>query len=637
MIMRIWKHIRKYWFYIVCSLIFAALSVASQLYVPILTGNAIDHMIGVGKVDFAGVAAIVRVIVAATAVTAISQWIFGICNNKITYNVSRDLRNAAIAKIQRLPVSYLDAHPTGDLVSRVIADVEQFADGLLMGFTQFFTGVLTILGTLGFMLYVNVPITLVVVCVTPLSFIVAGFIAKKTYRNFHMQTEVRGEQTAFINEMIEGQKVVQAFCHEKENVDQFDEMNERLQKASLKAIFFSSITNPATRFVNNVVYAGVALVGALFAVSGGISVGQLSCFLSYANQYTKPFNEISGVVTELQNAMACASRIFELLDEEERTPDKADARVLTEEQVDGTVEISDVSFSYVPDRKLIEHFNLSVKPGERVAIVGPTGCGKTTTGRTIIRLYDPTWGTVKFNGIEISGKMDRELHKYITDHIAMIFQDPIASLNPRMTVQEIIAEGLKIRGVKDPEELQKRVIAMLEHVGLQAEHASRYPHEFSGGQRQRIGIARALIVEPQLVIADEPVSALDVSVQAQVINLLNKLKQEMGLTILFIAHNLSVVKYFSDRIGVMYFGKLVEMADSNELFKNPLHPYTKALLSAIPEPDPLNEKKRVKIHYDPEIHHYGEGKQPSYHEVSPGHTIYCSDEEFEEYKKEWKA
>ena len=281
--------------------------------------------------------------------------------------------------------------------------------------------------------------------------------------------------------------------------------------------------------------------------------------------------------------------------------------------------------------KAVDDVSFTLNPKETLGVVGESGCGKTTTGRTIIRLYDPTWGTVKFNGIEISGKMDRELHKYITDHIAMIFQDPIASLNPRMTVQEIIAEGLKIRGVKDPEELQKRVIAMLEHVGLQAEHASRYPHEFSGGQRQRIGIARALIVEPQLV------SALDVSVQAQVINLLNKLKQEMGLTILFIAHNLSVVKYFSDRIGVMYFGKLVEMADSNELFKNPLHPYTKALLSAIPEPDPLNEKKRVKIHYDPEIHHYGEGKQPSYHEVSPGHTIYCSDEEFEEYKKEWKA
>ena len=286
--------------------------------------------------------------------------------------------------------------------------------------------------------------------------------------------------------------------------------------------------------------------------------------------------------------------------------------------------------------KAVDDVSFYVKRGETFGLVGESGCGKTTTGRTIIRLYDPAGGSVKFNGKEISGKMDKELRKYITDNIAMIFQDPIASLNPRMTVQEIIAEGIKIRGVKDSDELQRRVVEMLEHVGLQAEHASRYPHEFSGGQRQRIGIARALIVWPQMVIADEPVSALDVSVQAQVINLLNSLKEEMGLTILFIAHNLSVVKYFSDRIGVMYYGKLVEMADSDELFKNPMHPYTKALLSAIPEPDPINEKKRVKIHYDPEIHRYDESNQPSYHEITPGHTIYCSDEEFEAYKKEWK-
>ena len=286
--------------------------------------------------------------------------------------------------------------------------------------------------------------------------------------------------------------------------------------------------------------------------------------------------------------------------------------------------------------KAVDDVSFTLNPKETLGVVGESGCGKSTMGRSVLRLIEPTSGEIFYKGKDFAKASGQELRKMRAD-MQIIFQDPYASLNPRMTVQEIIAEGLKIRGVKDPEELQKRVIAMLEHVGLQAEHASRYPHEFSGGQRQRIGIARALIVEPQLVIADEPVSALDVSVQAQVINLLNKLKQEMGLTILFIAHNLSVVKYFSDRIGVMYFGKLVEMADSNELFKNPLHPYTKALLSAIPEPDPLNEKKRVKIHYDPEIHHYGEGKQPSYHEVSPGHTIYCSDEEFEEYKKEWKA
>ena len=558
MIMRIWKHIRKYWFYIVCSLIFAALSVASQLYVPILTGNAIDHMIGVGKVDFAGVAAIVRVIVAATAVTAISQWIFGICNNKITYNVSRDLRNAAIAKIQRLPVSYLDAHPTGDLVSRVIADAEQFADGLLMGFTQFFTGVLTILGTLSFMLYVNVPITLVVVCVTPLSFIVAGFIAKKTYRNFHMQTEVRGEQTAFINEMIEGQKVVQAFCHEKENVDQFDETNERLQKASLKAIFFSSITNPATRFVNNVVYAGVALVGALFAVSGGISVGQLSCFLSYANQYTKPFNEISGVVTELQNAMACASRIFELLDEEERTPDKADARVLTEEQVDGTVEISDVSFSYVPDRKLIEHFNLSVKPGERVAIVGPTGCGKTTMINLLMRFYDVDAGKICVSGTDIRDISRISLRR----SYGMVLQDTWLKSG---TIYENIAYG--------------RLDATKEQVieAAKATHAhsfiKRLPDGYdtvisedggniSQGQKQLLCIARVMLCLPPMLILDEATSSIDTRTEIKIQQAFANMMK--GRTSFIVAHRLSTIRE-ADIILVMDSGKVIEQGTHEEL------------------------------------------------------------------------
>ena len=558
MIMRIWKHIRKYWFYIVCSLIFAALSVASQLYVPILTGNAIDHMIGVGKVDFAGVAAIVRVIVAATAVTAISQWIFGICNNKITYNVSRDLRNAAIAKIQRLPVSYLDAHPTGDLVSRVIADVEQFADGLLMGFTQFFTGVLTILGTLGFMLYVNVPITLVVVCVTPLSFIVAGFIAKKTYRNFHMQTEVRGEQTAFINEMIEGQKVVQAFCHEKENVDQFDEMNERLQKASLKAIFFSSITNPATRFVNNVVYAGVALVGALFSVSGGISVGQLSCFLSYANQYTKPFNEISGVVTELQNAMACASRIFELLDEEERTPDKADARVLTEEQFDGTVEISDVSFSYVPDRKLIEHFNLSVKPGERVAIVGPTGCGKTTMINLLMRFYDVDAGKICVSGTDIRDISRISLRR----SYGMVLQDTWLKSG---TIYENIAYGR-------PDATKEQVIE-----AAKAAHAhsliKRLPDGYdtvisedggniSQGQKQLLCIARVMLCLPPMLILDEATSSIDTRTEIKIQQAFASMMK--GRTSFIVAHRLSTIRE-ADIILVMDSGKVIEQGTHEEL------------------------------------------------------------------------
>lgn len=557
---RVWKHIRKYWFYIVCSLIFAALSVAAQLYVPILTGNAIDHMLGVGKVDFAGVSGIVQTILVAAAVTAVSQWIFGICNNKITYNVSRDLRNAAIAKIQKLPVSYLDAHPTGDLVSRVIADVEQFADGLLMGFTQFFTGILTILGTLGFMLYVNIPITVVVVCVTPLSFVVAGFIAKKTYRNFHMQTEVRGEQTAFINEMIEGQKVVQAFCHENENIRQFDEMNERLQGASLKAIFFSSITNPATRFVNNVVYAGVALVGALFSVAGGITVGQLSCFLSYANQYTKPFNEISGVVTELQNAMACAQRIFELLDEEERTPDKADARVLTEEQVDGTVEISDVSFSYVPERKLIEHFNLSVKPGERVAIVGPTGCGKTTLINLLMRFYDVDAGQIRVSGTDIRDISRNSLRR----SYGMVLQDTWLKSG---TIYENIAYG-------KPDATKDQVIT-----AAKAAHAhsfiKRLPDGYdtvitedggniSQGQKQLLCIARVMLSLPPMLILDEATSSIDTRTEIKIQQAFAKMME--GRTSFIVAHRLSTIRE-ADIILVMENGKIIEQGNHEELLR----------------------------------------------------------------------
>lgn len=557
---RVWKHIRKYWFYIVCSLIFAALSVAAQLYVPILTGNAIDHMLGVGKVDFAGVSGIVQTILIAAAVTSVSQWIFGICNNKITYNVSRDLRNAAIAKIQKLPVSYLDAHPTGDLVSRVIADVEQFADGLLMGFTQFFTGILTILGTLGFMLYVNIPITVVVVCVTPLSFVVAGFIAKKTYRNFHMQTEVRGEQTAFINEMIEGQKVVQAFCHENENIRQFDEMNERLQGASLKAIFFSSITNPATRFVNNVVYAGVALVGALFSVAGGITVGQLSCFLSYANQYTKPFNEISGVVTELQNAMACAQRIFELLDEEERTPDKADARVLTEGDVDGTVEISDVSFSYVPDRKLIEHFNLSVKPGERVAVVGPTGCGKTTLINLLMRFYDVDAGQIRVSGTDIRDISRNSLRR----SYGMVLQDTWLKSG---TIYENIAYG-------KPDATKDQVVE-----AAKAAHAhsfiKRLPDGYdtviaedggniSQGQKQLLCIARVMLCLPPMLILDEATSSIDTRTEIRIQQAFAKMME--GRTSFIVAHRLSTIRE-ADVILVMENGKVIEQGNHEELLK----------------------------------------------------------------------
>lgn len=560
MMLRVWKHIRKYWFYMVCSLFFAAVSVAAQLYVPILTGNAIDFMIGAGKVDFGAVWSVLKVILAATAIAAVSQWIFGICNNKITYSVSRDLRNAAIAKIQKLPVSYLDAHPTGDLVSRVIADVEQFADGLLMGFTQFFTGLLTILGTLAFMLYVNVPITLVVVCVTPLSFVVAGFIARKTFRNFRIQSEVRGQQTAYINEMIEGQRVVQAFCQEKESLEQFDEMNTRLQDASLKAIFFSSITNPATRFVNNVVYAGVALVGALYAVAGGITVGQLSCFLSYANQYTKPFNEISGVVTELQNAMACAGRIFELLDEKERPEDVPDARVLTTGEVDGTVEISDVSFRYVPERSLIEHFNLTVKPGQRVAIVGPTGCGKTTIINLLMRFYDVDSGQIRVSGTDIRRITRHSLRK----SYGMVLQDTWLKSG---TIYENIAYG---KPDATREEVEKAAKAAHAHSFIK-----RLPDGYdtvisedggniSQGQKQLLCIARVMLCLPPMLILDEATSSIDTRTEIRIQNAFAKMME--GRTSFIVAHRLSTIRE-ADVILVMEKGRIMEQGTHEDLLK----------------------------------------------------------------------
>ena len=558
---RTWKKIlfliRPYKLYVLCSLLCALLSVTASLLIPVFTGNVIDTF-AEGAAAHGDRDHYLLILGVVAVIAAAAQYIMAAFNNRVTYRVCRDMRDKVSRKMHSLPLAYLDNHPTGDLVSRVIADVEQFADGLLMGFTQFFTGVLTILGTLGFMLYVNVPITLVVVCVTPLSFIVAGFIAKKTYRNFHMQTEVRGEQTAFINEMIEGQKVVQAFCHEKENVDQFDEMNERLQKASLKAIFFSSITNPATRFVNNVVYAGVALVGALFAVSGGISVGQLSCFLSYANQYTKPFNEISGVVTELQNAMACASRIFELLDEEERTPDKADARVLTEEQVDGTVEISDVSFSYVPDRKLIEHFNLSVKPGERVAIVGPTGCGKTTMINLLMRFYDVDAGKICVSGTDIRDISRISLRR----SYGMVLQDTWLKSG---TIYENIAYGR-------PDATKEQVIE-----AAKAAHAhsfiKRLPDGYdtvisedggniSQGQKQLLCIARVMLCLPPMLILDEATSSIDTRTEIKIQQAFANMMK--GRTSFIVAHRLSTIRE-ADIILVMDSGKVIEQGTHEEL------------------------------------------------------------------------
>ena len=398
-LIKVLRHIRKYWFFLALSIILAAVSVAITLYIPILTGDAIDLIIDKGLVDFEGITAILIRIAIVMGIAGVAQWVMNVCNNKMTYHIIRDVRNEAFHKLEILPLKYIDTHSYGEVVSRVIADVDQFADGLLMGFTQFFSGVITILGTLLFMLSVDVKITLVVVCITPVSLFVASFIAKRTFSMFKAQSEARGDQTALIDEMIGNQKVVQAFGKEGDVLEQFDEINERLRDCSLRATFFSSITNPATRFVNSLVYAGVGIAGAFSAIMGGISVGQLSCFLSYANQYTKPFNEISGVVTELQNALACAGRIFELIEEEPQTPEPADAVEL--EHADGTVELDHVSFSYVPEQKLIEDFNLAVKPGQRIAIVGPTGCGKTTIINLLMRFYDVDSGQIKVSGYDI--------------------------------------------------------------------------------------------------------------------------------------------------------------------------------------------------------------------------------------------
>ena len=416
-LLKVLKRIKKYSGFLILSILMAAVTVASTLYVPILVGRGIDHIVGPGNVDFAGISRILVTIGVIVAITALSQWIMNICNNKITYHVTRDIRDEAMERIQKLPLRYIDGQSYGDIVSRVIADVDQFADGLLMGFTQFFSGVLTIVGTLVFMLTINVRITLVVVLITPVSFFVASFIAKKTFSMFKLQSETRGEQTAFIDEMIGGEKVVKAYGYEEEAVARFDEINERLQKYSLRAIFFSSITNPSTRFVNSLVYAGVAVSGAFIAISGGITVGQLSSFLSYANQYTKPFNEISGVITELQNALACAARMFELIEEEPELPDAENAADIKE--VDGRVDLNNVYFSYTPDKKLIEDFNLHVKKGQRIAIVGPTGCGKTTVINLLMRFYDVNSGSIDVSGTDI-----RDMTRYSLRHgFGMVLQE----------------------------------------------------------------------------------------------------------------------------------------------------------------------------------------------------------------------
>ena len=552
---RVLHKIRPYSLFVVCSLIVAAVSVAAQLYIPILCGDAIDLMLGKGNVDFAGVGRIIVEVLVVAVVAAFAQWLLSVCNNRITFSVSRDLRNEALRKIQTLPLSYLDSHPSGDIVSRMVADVDTFADGLLMGFTQLFSGVLTILGTLLFMLSENVVITLVVVCITPLSLLVASFLAKRSYKYFQGQSSVRGEQTALVNEMIEGQKVVQAFGHEAESLDAFDEVNGRLQDVSLKAIFFSSMTNPATRFVNNIVYAGVGLVGALYAVRGGITIGQLSVFLNYANQYTKPFNEISGVVTELQNALACAARVFELLDADDQIPEAENAAVL---QPDGHVQLEDVSFRYLPDRPLIEGLSLDVKPGQRIAIVGPTGCGKTTLINLLMRFYDVNGGSIKVSGTDIRDVTRASLR----GSYGMVLQDTWLRAG---TVRENIAYG-------KPDATLDEVVA-----AAKAAHADsfirRLPDGYdtviaedggniSQGQKQLLCIARVMLCLPPMLILDEATSSIDTRTEVRIQKAFARMMQ--GRTSFIVAHRLSTIRE-ADIILVMKDGHIVEQGNHDEL------------------------------------------------------------------------
>ena len=555
---KVLRYIRRYWGYLGASIILAAVTVALTLYLPILIGQAVDRIVGKGAVDFAGIFVILRKMAVIIGLTAVAQWVMNACNNKITYNVIRDIRTEAFEKIEKLPLKYLDAHSYGEIVSRVIADVDQFADGLLMGFTQFFTGIVTIFGTLIFMLTISVRITVAVVVITPVSLFVASFIAKKTFSMFKLQSETRGEQTAFIEEMVGNQKVVQAFSHEDEALEKFDEINERLQKYSLRAIFFSSITNPSTRFVNSLVYATVGVVGAFTAIAGGISVGQLSSLLSYANQYTKPFNEISGVITELQNALACAGRVIELIEENAEVPDAEDAVDL--EHANGKVELSHVYFSYVPEQKLIEDFNLSVKPGQRVAIVGPTGCGKTTLINLLTRFYDVNSGTIKVSDIPLQ----QLTRKSLRDNYGMVLQetwlrsgsirDNIAMGKPDATDEEIIAAAKASHAhgfIKRLPEGYDTVIA--EDGG-----------NLSQGQKQLLCIARVMLCLPPMLILDEATSSIDTRTEIKIQNAFAKMMQ--GRTSFIVAHRLSTIRE-ADIILVMKDGSIIEQGNHEELLE----------------------------------------------------------------------
>lgn len=555
---KVFGHLGKYRIFVVFSVLLAAVSVALTLYIPKLIGYAVDEIIGKGAVNFAGIFRILFQIGICTGITALAQWLMNVCNNKMTYQVVQDVRNEAFRKIQILPLKYIDNHPSGEIVSRVIADVDQFADGLLMGFTQLFTGVVTIIGTLIFMLTIHPGITLVVVGLTPISLFVARFIAKRTYDMFRLQSETRAEQTALIDEMVGNQKIVQAFSHEDEALEQFDEINERLQNCSLRATFFSSLTNPCTRFVNSLVYAGVALAGALSVIAGGMSVGGLSCFLSYANQYTKPFNEISGVITELQNALACAARIFELIEEEVEIPDDKDAVVL--HQIEGKVNLKKVAFSYLPEQKLIEDLNLEVEPGQTIAIVGPTGCGKTTLINLLMRFYDVNAGSVCVEEQDIRHVTRHSLR----ENYGMVLQDTwlqagtirdnIRMGRPDATDEEVIAAAKACHAHGFIKRLSDGYDTVIGEDG----------GSLSQGQKQLLSIARVMLCQPPMLILDEATSSIDTRTEIKIQDAFAKLMK--GRTSFIVAHRLSTIQN-ADRILVMKDGSIIEQGNHEELLE----------------------------------------------------------------------
>lgn len=552
------RRLGRYRIFLVFSILLATVSVALTLYIPKLTGHAVDYVIGKGEVNFPGVIQVMIQIGVCTLITALAQWLMNVCNNKMTYQMVQDIRNEAFDKIEQLPLKYIDGHPYGEVVSRVIADVDQFSDGLLMGFTQLFTGIATIVGTFCFMLSVNVSITFVVVLITPVSFFVANFIAKRTFRMFRLQSEIRGEQTGLIDEMIGNQKVVQAFGRGEDVTERFDEVNKRLQEASLRATFFSSITNPATRFVNSLVYTGVGITGAFAVVRGAMSVGQLSSFLSYANQYTKPFNEISGVVTEFQNAIACAQRVFTLIDEEPQIPEPEHAVHLTD--IDGNVKVEDVSFSYLPGQHLIEDFNLEVKPGQRIAIVGPTGCGKTTLINLLMRFYDVNAGSIKVEDIDI-----REMtRKSLRAGYGMVLQETWLKTG---TIRENIAMGR-------PDATEEEIVeaAKASHIH---NYIRRLPKGYdtwitedggglSQGQKQLLCIARVMLCRPPMLILDEATSSIDTRTEIKIQQAFAKLME--GRTTFIVAHRLSTIRE-ADVILVMKDGKIIEQGNHEVLMK----------------------------------------------------------------------